>query len=172
MTSTKEEITERYLDAELKDYYMQDFQKLLLYEGNFWKLDKGTKDILIAINKQQWIQTLYSQKCNPNDPCKSYLVFAYTKNSEPYIKSVLPKFIDKFNALIPSFTYYFFPPQENFNFKEDRTDDSKPACVRDKNYFKINHIQLTLDLIGSAENIHDDFWNDLAIYFTVDYLNL
>ena len=54
-----------YLTRELKEYYITDFQKLLSFkDSEFWDIDEGLIDILIQINANTNVQTLYSKRYN------------------------------------------------------------------------------------------------------------
>ncbi len=164
-------MTNQYLTEKRKKWYMKDFYSLLKVERDFWKIDNSIlKEILIEINENPNIQTLYSKysdKNNPDDK-SSYLTFAYTKKVELILfRNVIPHFIDFYNLKSSSnksiCNYDFFAPKENLNF-----DINSPKfgikCTDDKNYFRINHIRLNLESYSSQT--HKDFWDELKLKFS------
>ena len=169
MTSTKEIITERYLDADLKEYYMKDFNKLLRY-NDCRKLDEGTREILAKINDRTWIQTLYSKKGDSinGDQWESYLEFTYVKNAESKIKNILSNLVNSYKDIEGKCFYDFNLPKNNPNYFEELNEELLIGWKNNLNYFRINHIRLTLNLDVNAPNKHIEFWNDLEKYFAVD----
>jgi hypothetical protein len=76
-----------YLNSRLKKKYMDDFMnRVLPFDGTeAWKLDRGLADILVSINKNSNIQTIYSKKdsfISPGFLHESYLEFCYTPEIE------------------------------------------------------------------------------------------
>jgi hypothetical protein len=153
-----------YLNKSKKKYYMDDFHVLLNCELEFWKLDAGIKEILIQINSNENIQTLYSKKHGLNNfhDDDSYLRFCYKREIELQLfRFLLPDLILKFNCRPDTCIYYDFSfPKENINCNDD-THKLGLGCTDDKDYFQINHLSICLN--SKDIEIHDEFWMDLKI---------
>jgi hypothetical protein len=151
-----------YLDKAKKKYYMDDFNALLNLTIEFWKLDNGLKDILIKINTNENIQTLYSKRHGLNDffDDDSYLMFSYYEEVELQLfRFILPDLILRYNNRPKSTLYYVFSfPNVNSNFA-DSTNNLGLGCTDDKNYFFINHLSIYLK--SSVLDIHNEFWIEL-----------
>jgi len=151
-----------YLDKEKKIKYMDYFQTLLNCKLEFWQLDNGLQDILIQINANEYVQTLYSKRHGINDSVseESYLEFCYYKEVELQLfRFVLPYFISKYNSRPDTILYYdFFLPKENYNCVYNNNDLGL-GCTDDKDYFLINHLAVYLE--SPDLEIHNEFWNDL-----------
>lgn len=160
----------KYLTKNKKNVYMDDFKNLLSLEIDFWKIDnQELKDILININKNQNIQTLYSKfvdKSNAFD-CSSYLTFTYSKKVELNVfRFLVPFFVNEYNfnsnRIISRCNYDFYQPKINLNY-EKKSKKFGAGCVDNIDYFKINHIKISLE--SSSLKIHNEFWKDLKIKF-------
>lgn len=160
----------QYLTKNRKETYMKDFNNLILLKKDFWEIDNlELKQILIDINKNPEVQTLYSKysnSSNPNDTL-SYLTFTYSKKIELKIfRNLIPFFINYYNLsssrLVSTCDYDFYIPQNNKNFAPN-SQKLGIKCTDDINYFKINHIKINL----KSENTknHINFWNDLRVKF-------
>ena len=157
-----------YLTKVKKDWYMKDFRILLKSNKDFWKMDnEKLKAILIKINGNTNIQTLYSKHLdtNLNSNNNSYLEFSYTLKVElELFRFVIPHFIDTYNLnsnygeSVCNYNFYF--PKENPNFK-DNSIKFGINCIDNKNYFKINHIRINLE--NYNPKMHIEFWNDLKL---------
>ena len=154
---------DKFLTPERKSYYMNDFQnKVLVYHEDFWKLDDGLPDLLIRINANPKIQTLYSQKYSSGKMTNtgtSYLQFTYTEEIEGKLfKEQLPQIMSSFNYDEDIQCYYSFEyPQ-----KESDCDEVKIqlGCVKDPDYFDINVIDLHFRCFDPNE--HNRFWEDIT----------
>jgi hypothetical protein len=151
----------KYLNESLKKKYMNDFtDRVIPFDGSeAWKLDNGLAEILLSINSNPYIQSLYSKKdsfFNPGFLHESYLEFCYTPEVElKLFREVIPAFNYDFNKEFNSLFYYQFSyPRENPNLKEHGL--SGLGCVDDKNYFMINTIRLSLE--SPIKLNHDNFW--------------
>lgn len=161
----------KYLTPELKSHYMNDFiNNVLTCDADFWTLDQDVKDSLIAINQNPNVQTLYSMKSvwipgKSDAKNESYLKFAYSQNVEMELfKVFLPQITMMycFNDLSgnDSRCYYKFDyPHINMNFKAEKDRICNMGCLSNKDYFQINHIELTLK--SHSKEKHDKFWNDV-----------
>jgi ribosomal protein L33 len=160
-------MNEIYLTEELKKWYMDDFQNLLKIDKEFWEIDNADlKSILIKINQNESIQTIYSKyKNNSNFIDKlSYLKFCYTENIElKLFREIIPFFITKYNGEFeysPSVCDYdFFLPKTNANFNENSSIHGM-NCIDSNDYFKVNHISLNLET--EKIDLHKEFWDDLT----------
>lgn len=139
-----------YLNLKTKTYYQEDFRKLLDEKDSFWKIDSAfLKSILISINRNQKLQTLYS-KHDPKE--ESYLFIAYSKDIE----------LDLFRYRIPQILacnkfidYEYVAPRINLN--REINNGISIGCVRDEDYFNIHHIRLGLTSSNPEE--HAVFWS-------------
>lgn len=150
-----------YLDNRLKEKYMDDFINRVLpfNESEAWKLDEGVAEILISVNRNPNVQTLYSKKdsfASPGFLHESYLEFCYTPEIElKLFREVIPAFNYDFNKEFNSLFYYQFSyPRENPNVQEHGRCGL--ACVDDKDYFRINTIRLSLE--SPIKLNHENFW--------------
>lgn len=153
-----------FLNSKLKLYYMKDFEKLLLDERDFWKIDSNSlKQILKNINSNPKVQTLYSkygdQKLSVSE---SYLQFAYVKDVEDKIfRLVIPNLLFTYNYDFKSHFYYVYhEPSKNANFNLDR-EKFGFNCVDDENYFMINSVKIYLKTRDNI--IREKFWKDIEI---------
>ncbi|MGE0076316.1 MAG: hypothetical protein AB7S48_00500 [Bacteroidales bacterium] len=155
-------LTNIYLDSQKKETYMDDFINLLDCKMEFWMLDDNLTDVLTNINKNQYIQTLYSKRNNLNssDSEESYLKFCYHQALElPLFGFVLRDLVLNFNRKPETILYYDFShPRENLNYSENTTKLGL-GCTDNQNYFYINHISIFLE--STDLNVHNDFWKEL-----------
>lgn len=152
-----------YLTRNLKEYYMVDFDSNVLTSSDeFWALDNGLKDLLIQINKNIHVQTLYSKKRQFGgmlDMLGSYIQIAYTGDVELKIfREIIPYFLVCYNTKDQSkFNYMFLPPVVS---SDDNLNELDLGCLTDINYFNINSIRFELE--SDDKEIHDKFWVDLG----------
>jgi len=99
-----------YLDKAKKKNYMDYFHALLNCKLEFWQLDFGLQDILIHINANEYVQTLYSRKYGLNgfNGDDSYLKFCYSQEIELQIfRFILPDLISSYNCRPDSSCFNF-----------------------------------------------------------------
>jgi len=162
-----EEIT--YLTKELKDYYIADFQKLLSFsDSEFWDIDEGLVDILIQINANSEVQTLYSKRYKPKPEylateTDSYLEIAFTKELEPELISRLAKLKADFVCTNAVLTFSVQNPLNNVNVKPE--PKILLGCTTNPNYFMIRHIKIKLESQSPA--CHDIFWEKIKTTFSL-----
>ncbi|ESU26568.1 hypothetical protein FLJC2902T_25400 [Flavobacterium limnosediminis JC2902] len=156
--------SEKYLDENLKKYYINDFNNLLKLEKYFWEIDNQTlKNVLCSINMNNSIQTLYSKYSNSQKDKCSYITFCFTKNIElKLFREIIPYFIENYNFSDNSCFYEFNFPKLNPNY-EDNSIKFGIMCTDDIDYFNINHITITLESYN--RKVHEDFWNDIKNKF-------
>lgn len=165
----------KFLTPELKNSYMRDFnENVLTCTHSQWKLDEGVKDILIEINKNSNIQTLYSKR-NQGAPSRgthpkklfkasnwvSYLVLTISEQIPlndflPFEKHCIKKYGNKF-ILIAS------------RQAEPISDDliKLPvymSCTKNKEHWNICNIWISID--SKNVNDHNEFWSDIEKYLT------
>jgi len=152
-----------YLTPSLKKYYTDDFNRLLTFKDKVWGLDRGLKEILLKINQNQNVQTLYSKfnqlnKTEENN--LSYIEFCYVSDVElDLFRNVIPFFISKYNNLTDVNCYYLFQQQTlNDNFIEN-APKTGIACLDDNHYFFINTIGVYLK--SDNKKAHKVFWVDI-----------
>jgi hypothetical protein len=157
----------QYLTKKRKEYYLDDFNKLIKTDNPTWKIDsEELKEILININSNEFIQTLYSKQLGSKeeiDDDESYLEFTFAKKIELKIfRKVISYFIEFYNQDSTNFQsisfYDYSLPKDNPNYFKD-SNKIGLKCTDDNNYFKINHLRITLK--SSYPKIHKDFWSDL-----------
>jgi hypothetical protein len=150
-----------YLTKEIKARYMVDFMNVLSFDRiELWKLDAGLPDVLSEINRNEYIQTLYSKKCslkNPENGCLSYLEFCYSEKVELRLFRILiPSLFYDLGALEGTKFYYDFnEPKDNPNHK--RKENVGLGYLDDENYFRINTIRFSLESYLIAA--HQIFWD-------------
>ncbi|ARV15023.1 hypothetical protein [Polaribacter sp. SA4-12] len=159
----------QYLTKKRKEWYLVDFNNLLNIENPTWKIDsEELKKILIKINSNEYIQTLYSkQKLSKSElhDTTSYIEFTYNSRIElKLFREILCYFIEEYNYDrngIQSICYFEFNlPKENPNYKKNSPQIGL-KCTDDNDYFKINHIKLHIN--SMFQKVHIDFWNDLTL---------
>ena len=156
-------MTDIYLTEEVKLRYMNDFiNNVLSFNRNeTWKLDEGLSDILSEINKNQYIQTLYSKKCLSavhGNESLSYLKFCYSQQIElKLFREVIPSIFYDLDVYEGTKFYYDFnDPHENPNYSKGSTPVGL-GCLDDENYFHINTLSFNLESYSSEA--HEIFWN-------------
>lgn len=146
---------------------MKDFCNLLNCKMEFWMLDEKLKDVLVNINTNEYIQTLYSKRYNLNNfnGNESYLKFCYYKKLELQLfRFVLPDLVVSFNLKPDTILIYDFSfPNENLNYTEN-SDNLGLGCTDDKDYFNINHISIFLK--SPDLDVHNDFWKEIETKLT------
>ena len=159
-------MTNIYLTKQKKSYYSKDFESLLHCKDSEWGVDMQIKEILISINKNESIQTIYSKlnkfELNMIDNDLSYLEFCYSENIElELFRNTIPFFISKYNVDCEAQCYYLFnKPEKNINYIEN-AEKTGLGCLDDINYFNINNIGIYLR--SKNKKIHTHFWNDLKV---------
>ena len=152
----------KYLTPELKAKYMVDFnENVLTCTDEYWGLDNGLKDLLITINSNPNIQTLYSRKCNCNgiDGYDSYLWFLFSKDIDfDRINRFATRCASKHNI----FTFEYL--DDAGEYIEPSYKIPNMGCVYDKSYLQ-NGIHI---FYMQSKNIkkHNMFWNDIKDFFT------
>ena len=153
-----------YLTEKLKEYYLQDFQRLLNYcDSDFWDIDEGIKESLILINSNPNIQTLYSKIFTHRDDSisletTSYLEITYTKHIESKLLAVLEEIKSAFLSRNLEVTLNKLEPADNSNYNPKTR--IQLACVTDQDYFRITHVRIEIDSNGVKD--HDLFWSKLT----------
>lgn len=151
-----------YLSKDMKKKYMEDFIKNVLHydKDDIWKLDAGLEEILVSINKNPYIQSLYSRKdsfAQIDFLHESYIELCYSRYVELRLfREIIPSFNYDFNKDFQSVFYYQFNyPRPNPNYSQ-RSVPSGLGCLEDENYFRINTLRLTLE--SPIKSIHEKFW--------------
>ena len=136
----------KFLTPKEKIAYMNDFNNFVLKSTDeYWKLDDGLSDILININKNKSIQTLYSK--HSVDDARSYLMLAI---DESYLEK-LDSVIVKLKGLY-TFDHYCNEPSI---FKNDGKQ-AVMSCNSNKKHF--NTSVFVLDLHSDKKADHKLFW--------------
>jgi hypothetical protein len=159
---------ELYLTEQLKSYYMNDFNELSKLDAEFWSINNELKNILININHNESIQTLYSKIPDFSKPSlcsESYLEIAYVKEIELQLfRTIIPQFLILFNTdEYQKFSYSFFFPRSNANHTGNNRFNI--GCITNKNYFNINTIKF--ELVADENSIHNNFWKKLEMNLSV-----
>lgn len=162
--------TIKYLTPELKEYYMNDFNNNVLpCTDEYWGLDKGTRDILININKSNNIQTIYSRKLCNYEPDTIYDV---VRECSFICFLITEKIVNDINNIVNLFEtkYEFF----DFNINAPRkfisgydgmpVDVAKMASMYDYKYFNTDVFQFIIE--SSELKDHEEFWKDISKYLT------
>jgi len=156
-------MTNIFLTPDLKKYYMNDFTKnVLTCEDEFWGISKGIRDILISVNENPKVQSMYSHKQTFNDwgLKPSYIDFAFTQDIELTIfRDIIPYFQASYNTDDGNkFNYYYSYPKSDDDVKEKSGTNDLAACT-DKDYWKINNIRF--ELKTKSKDIDNRFWLDI-----------
>jgi hypothetical protein len=153
---------EIYLSNNLKKKYMHDFLENVLHynKDNIWKLDAGLDEILISVNRNPNIQSLYSRKDSFSQADflhESYIELCYSRYLELLLfREVIPSFNYDFIKDSQSLFYYQFNyPRQNPNYSPG-SETAGMGCIDDENYFQINTIRLILE--SPIKSIHEKFW--------------
>ncbi len=142
------------LTPELKQYYMQDFNdNVLTCTDNFWKIDDRLKDLLIKINKNKNVQTLYSRRRNDaNDTNVGSFLWIHIAPSVSDDK--VNKFIRECKANIAMFAINYC---EYKHLVQNLDMSVKMNCINDKQYYKNGAI--IIEMISPEQVDHDKFWS-------------
>lgn len=145
---------------------MKDFNNLLMMEEGSWALDNGfLKEILISINSNPNVQTLYSKYgIQGPDDSESYIEFAFSQNIEIKIfRSILPSLIETYGSIgmnLSNCYYRYSTPRVNANYRM-RDDKTGMGCRDDEDYFKINTIKIHLETYNITTR--NEFWEDVVL---------
>lgn len=166
---------EKYLNDELKEYYNNDFKKVLNIQSSDqneefkdgWEIDMLIRDQLININANNNIATLYSKFPNNNkeegllifDP-ESYLRFCYKKEVE------LKLFRDVISGISQLLynnesKFYYIHKKNKANVNVSSKSKRGIGCIDDSDYFDLNYIQLYF--ISDSSQEHIKFWKFLEV---------
>ncbi len=149
-----------YLNPELKAYYMADFDYLLnSVEDDFWKIDSGLTELLVRINQNEGLQTLYSKKIqdvktdflNPI----SYLRLAFVPDLEKPVQQIC---IELIQALDGREAQVNVSPEDGLENRIYKAD-SPMGCKNNPDYFKVKHFYI--ELRSEQEELHHRFWQML-----------
>lgn len=167
-------MNEKYLNDELKEYYDNDFKKVLDIQSseqnkefkNSWEVDHHIRQTLIKINSNKNVATLYSKyyvrKYNDDGyliySSNSYLRFCYRENIE----------LELFRGFISRLSQkYYTNKYSKFSFEHhtDKINVNKGSkkgigCIDNPEYFKVNCIQVDFD--SSLPEEHKEFWEFLG----------
>lgn len=144
---------------------MDDFQNnVLTNEQDFWKLDDKLNGILIEINRNNNIQSLYSKFYNgsfESIPDISYLTFCYTRKVELLIfRRLIPGLLVRQNRNgYSALNYIFNEPRVNPEYDSQSTCMINLGCLNNPNYYKINHI--CIQFFSGRLKYHTEFWDDI-----------
>lgn len=158
-----------FLNKNLKENYMIDFQKVLTFDQDFWRIDvEFLKNCLNKINSNQEIQTLYSSYGNQNpNETSSYLNFTFSDKVEAkLLRKIIPDLIYFYNKQNDGecFCWYqYFEPKSNSNFRE-RDEEFGLACLDNKNYFMVNHIKIQIETYDIM--LKEKFWKEITEILT------
>lgn len=145
-----------YLTPQLKEYYYQDFLRLLEFtDSEFWDLDEDTIGSLRIINANPNINTLYSKRYSGEFGVSgtSYIQFCFSEQIEVKLNSVVKELEKEF----VDFAEVYFSlqePRENLVYSPD--SNHQIGCRTNPNYFNIKHWKLKIET--TVENIHGKFW--------------
>lgn len=151
-----------FLTAEKKVYYMNDFNNNVIpCNDKFWEISPSLKSILIKINENPKIQSLYSHRKDFTDSLSddSSLTITYTKDLHTKLNdSILPEIKDQFNKDGQELVSTFFrgPIEKK---PAMASEGCKLASRTDPNYWKINHLRI--DIKTNDQSIDDEFWTTL-----------
>jgi hypothetical protein len=156
-----------FLSPDLKKYYMDDFTKnVLTCTDEFWGISNDIKDILIKVNENQKVQSIYSHKQTFNDwgMKPSYIDIAFTQDIELTIfRDIIPYFQACYNTDDHNkFNYYYSYPKSDEDVKE-KNGTNDLASRTDKDYWKINNIRF--ELTTNSKDVDDKFWQDIQAKF-------
>jgi hypothetical protein len=142
-----------FLTPKLKAYYMQDFNdNVLSCTDDFWKIDDNLRELLININKNQNVQTLYSRRRNSTQDTNE-VSFLWVLHSKTANQKTMLALRNELFEKIHSFRGGFKPVNINLDM------GVKMNCMNDKNYFKNGALMLTMS--SKDINQHNLFWDIL-----------
>lgn len=140
----------KFLTKALKEKYMEDFNtNVLTSTDDYWAIDNGIREILIEINKNAKVQTIYS-KNNSNFDGVSYLMLSIDRSYLNKIKKLEKKLTQKSKN-------YKFAVNEPSQFENDVTE--KMGCNDDKDYFNVS--VFSFFCMSHDLNEHTYFWKFL-----------
>ena len=140
-----------YLTPELKAYYQKDFtENVLPCTDKNWKLHKDLGDLLIQINKNDNIQTIYSKKSDRSAEA-SYLYFSANKVGEKQLIELAIKLTNQVKD-----SYFMIMPPNNKGFGDERV---VMGCNTNKDFFNVKVFAFQVDSKNLKD--HKQFWNIL-----------
>lgn len=169
----------KYLTPIIKEYYMKDFnENVLMCDDKYWGLDKGLRDILININKNKNVQTIYSMRfydgklIDPMDECGIDSALTFIISEIVFSKlahTVFPLLDNTFNGLMirsrdPYFQRKRRPSDPPVNPPPNESA-LKMGASSDENYFN-NATMFTIVLSSHNIKKHDKFWECLDRYLS------
>ncbi len=154
------------ITKEKKQEYMKDFnEKVLTCTDKYWAIDAGLKEILIKINSNPNVQTLFSRryfkgkKWDLHFKHTSYL--AYTIVDGVNLEKILElpqylsnKFGQKFRCI----------SSEGESFFSNSSGKIQMGCLDNSEYFNVAHNMLLFK--SKLESEHDIFWKEVELYLT------
>jgi hypothetical protein len=153
-----------YLTPEKKAYYMAEFKKAIECTDEYFDLDYGLKDILIAINKNPNVQTLLSKRSEDLDfDWDSYIQFAFSSSIEPKIPNLIKAFKKCFGKNLKF--KIFTTGSINLTNDIDDLDNSikHMDCVANIN--KYTNIEIvSIKFTSGVPHGHELFWDMVKEY--------
>ena len=143
----------KFLTSEAKERYMKDFnENVLTCTHKYWGIDLPIRNILIEINKNSEVQTLYS-KCGKDIESQSYLFVSVTENFYPKLAGI----VELLKSKVGRFSYFVNEPTIHVN------NDVKMGCNRDEEHF--NTSVFCFYCTSKKREAHLLFWHYLAEKF-------
>ncbi len=139
-----------YLTAEKKIDYMNDFNEHVLKStAEYWRLDSGLAEILININSNQLVQTLYSKNYNKVQKV-SYLMIAIDKDYQKKLDFIVKIMDNTLNGFI-------YGVEEPTEFENNEVVEM--GCNTNINHFNISVFCLWCNSTKIKD--HKEFWSFL-----------
>jgi hypothetical protein len=137
----------KYLTPNKKNTYMKDFNtNVLTSNDEYWGLDNGLKDILVCINENPLVQTLYSKNYNDADSI-SYLMLAIDKKYQKRLNSII-------QTLDENLPYFSSEIRQPIRFNNKVTIPM--GCNTNIDYFNITVFYLKCESLDIKD--HKQFW--------------
>lgn len=155
-----------YLTEHSKAEYMRDFESVLNFKNESWKLDELVIQPLQTINSNLNVQTQYS-KWGPGLSRNTYLEICYVQRVEKKIfRQIIPKLLCVLNDLQGptyqephKFFYLYSVAKDNPNYRS-REELFGLMCIDSPDYFRINHIHFELE--NGNDDANEAFWKVLV----------
>ena len=153
----------QFLTPERKEMYMKDFKEnVLTCKDEYWQLDKGIEEILIAINQHQDRQTLYSRfyTSQSEDAPLSYLLLSITSDYEPILNKIVKELKQNYKK------EFRFDVESPKRFLGDTSNPlaSHLSCNANEEHF--NTSVFSLQFYSNKVKKHKEFWLEIKKLLT------
>lgn len=160
----------KFLTTDTKKKYMDDFNNnVLTCKDSYWGIDSGLKDILININQNKNVQTLYSKKykgypsvgTHPIKGTSENCSYLYVAFSEEITQLKIERIKQVMDSCFGDGFFMAVSQKQEIDINEFGSCEggNKMSFFLDKSYFNIANICFTFE--SNNKYAHNYFWSEL-----------